>query len=205
LLVVEISIATRVSATYTFPIKGAGAGDVTDIRRSSRADRRRQNAPFAGPDRRKGIPDAVRVYSQIVGSELQIFVQDPITAASSMSAREALLRHCQRSRTGVVVMDLEKATYLDTPGLSMLFDLKKEINSQGRAFYLQNPSRCVQRMLNLTRMVRLFPVRFSTQSDVHAIPTARAVTPLAPASSAPPAADRAKTLPEDETLGAKSA
>jgi anti-anti-sigma factor len=92
-----------------------------------------------------------------------------------MGARDVLLRHCQRSRTGVVVLDVEKVTFLDTLGLAMLFDLKKEINSQGRAFYLQNPSRCVQRMLNLTRMVRLFPVRFSTQSDVHAIPVARAM------------------------------
>lgn len=190
-------------------IKDAGAGLVSDIRRSSRADRRRRNGPYAGSERRRGLSDAVRIYSQLVGSELQIFVQDPITAESSMNARDGLLRHCQRSRTGVVVLDVEKVTYLDTPGLAMLFDLKKEINSQGRAFYLQNPSRCVQRMLNLTRMVRLFPVRFSTQSDVHAIPAARAVdatrTAEMPAATASSESDTAIPLVQDDKLNAKSA
>jgi anti-anti-sigma factor len=171
---------------------------MADSRRASRADRRKRSGAFTGGERRGGIPDEVRIYSQTVSSELQVFIQDPITSDNVTSARDILQRHFQRSRTAVIVLDMEKCTYLDTTGLSMIFEMKKFVNSQGRAFYLQNPSRCVQRMLNLTRMVRLFPVRFTTTSDVHAIPTARPVEQASDSNARP--GNRRATAPKPEKV-----
>lgn len=149
-----------------------------EFRRSSRADRRKRTGTYTGEERRRPVPSTVTIYSQVTGAELQIFVQNPIIADNCTNAKEALLKHAQRSMSPVVVADLSKATYIDTPGLSTLFEVKRQVNAQGRAFYLQNPSRCVQRMLNITRMVRVFPIRFTTLSDVQAIPTAKSAIPL---------------------------
>lgn len=145
-----------------------------DLRRTSRADRRKRSGAWTGEERRRQTSPNVTVYSQVAGSELQVFVQNPIVAANCASAKVNLQKHCQRSQSPIVVLDLQKSTYIDTPGLSLVFELKRQINAQGRAFYLQNPSRCVQRMLNITRMVRVFPVRFTAMSDVQAIPKAAA-------------------------------
>jgi anti-sigma B factor antagonist len=137
---------------------------MTDARRSSRADRRKtaDTPQPTGENRRQPPPLQVTVHSQVRLDELQLFVRDPITAENCLSAKEQILSHAQRSDSPAVVVDLEKATYIDTTGLAVLFDVKKQISAQGRSFFIQNPSRSVLRMLNITRMNRVFSVRFTT-------------------------------------------
>ena len=81
--------------------------------------------------------------------------------------------------TPTVVVDLYKTTYIDTPGLSILYELKQELAAKGRSLLLQNPSRCVLRMLNITRMYRIFPYR-NTSTDVEMIPAAKSGAPPPP-------------------------
>ena len=101
------------------------------------------------------------ITSQVVGDELHLFVRDPVTAANCMNAKELLLNHVHKHPGPVVVVDLESSPYVDTTALAVLFDVKKQVTQQGRSFFLQNPSRSVLRMLNLTRMNRIFSIRFT--------------------------------------------
>ena len=144
------------------------------IKRGGRADRRRHVGTHPGEERRAEPLRTLTVYSQIIGSELQVFVQNPIMATNLTHARESLIHHSRRADVPVLVLDVSKCTYLDTPGLSLLFELKRMANTRGQAFYLQNPARAVLRMLNITRMIRIFPIRTTENSDANAIPVARA-------------------------------
>lgn len=144
------------------------------MRRRSRADRRRALDAIPELDRRHGASEDARIYSQVHGNELQIFVQDPITSDNCNIARAALEKHLQAHPLPVVVLDLQKVAYIDTPGLSTVFDVKKDIAAQGRLMYLQNPSRCVLRMLNITRLNRVFPVRY-TNTDGERIPMSQPI------------------------------
>jgi anti-anti-sigma factor len=153
---------------------------MTDTRRNSRADRRRRAGTYEGGERRKPAPATMTMYSQTRDNELQIYVQSPITADNAPLAKETLAKHVERSKaTRTVVVDLYKTTYIDTPGLSILYELKQELAAKGRSLILQNPSRCVLRMLNITRMYRIFPYR-NTSTDVEVIPSAKSGTPPPP-------------------------
>lgn len=146
---------------------------MSHARRPSRAERRKRTDPArVTPERRKGPPTEVAVYSQVTGRELQIFLHDPLTAENSGHARECFQHHLRRSPLADVVVDLERCAFIDTPGLSLLFDVKQTLAAQGRSLLLQNPSRVVLRMLNITRMTRIFPVRI-TNTDNQPIPVTR--------------------------------
>jgi len=165
---------------------------MADIRRASRADRRRRSNPaYDGPERRTGQVHAVKVYSQIHNDEMQVFVQNPIISDNLSSAREELSKHSQRSRTLPVIVDLQKTTYVDTPGLSVLLELRRELTAQGRQLIIQNPSRSVLRMLNITRMNRVFTLRTTANADTVPIPGAVTKRP-----------DGTPLPPEDSPLGA---
>lgn len=149
---------------------------MAELKRTGRADRRRGKASsYTGIERRQPPKTTLTVYSQVIGSELQIFPQGPITSDNAAHARDALAQHTRRSDAPDVVLDLQKCTYLDTPGLALLFEMKKHVNAEGRAFYIQNPARAVLRMLNITQMARVFPIRNTQTSDAHVIPSAREV------------------------------
>lgn len=139
-------------------------------RRQSRADRRRRQEAFVEGDRRRGLPLEVRCLSQVMGAELVVYVQDPIGAENAASAKASLLEHVESHPQYPVVLDLQKCTYIDTPGLGVLVEVKKLLAARGRSLLLQNPSRPVLRMLNITLLNRVFPIRFTTREEER-IPT----------------------------------
>lgn len=149
------------------------------MNRSSRADRRKKPSEIrAGKEeRRRTIPltEAV-VRSQLAGQEMQIFIGSPLLAENCSAARTLLQQHSSRSDTPVLVVDLERCPYMDTPGLSLIFEMKKRWQEGGREFILQNPSRSVQRIMNITRMHRVFQIR-QTSVDLERIPAARVASP----------------------------
>ena len=143
---------------------------MADIKRPvTRADRRQTTR---GNESRLS-PSTFNAYSQVLGEELQIFAQTSIIADNIVAAREELRRHLLRNaNTKAVAIDLQKADLVDTRGLALLFDFKREAAGQGRSFILQNPSRAVLRLLNITRLTRIFPVRMTAVADTLAIPRA---------------------------------
>lgn len=149
---------------------------MSEVKRSSRADRRRNRDAFVGMDRRGSRPSPPKILSQKVGEELHIHLQSVITADNTVTVRESLLTHSARYQTMVVGLDLEKVPYMDTTGLSLIFEFKRMLAEKDRQLVLMNPSRIVQRMLNITRMSRVFPIR-TTSPNLERIPTAGPVSP----------------------------
>lgn len=145
--------------------------------RTSRADRRRGAPPEThAQDRRTSIdPTDFKAHSQVKQNELQVFVKSTMTAANCAASREGLKEHTSRSPEKLVALDLEHCPYMDTPGLSVVFELKKALEAEGRGLILQNPSRAVQRILNITQMFRVFTVRMCS-SDLEKIPAAAPVS-----------------------------
>ncbi len=161
---------------------------MSDLRRSSRADRRRRLNAAQNEERRSGPPSEVTVYSQVREGELILFVQDPLIADNCASARHTLIAHLKRAPQAPTAIDLQKCAYIDTPGLSLLFEIKRDLEAHGRSFLLQNPSRAVLRMLNITKMARIFPMRM-TNTDHELIPAAKNPSLL---PSTPPGAPAAR-------------
>ncbi|MCX7716823.1 MAG: STAS domain-containing protein [Candidatus Sumerlaeaceae bacterium] len=133
-----------------------------DRLKSSRAERNR----FATDN--DVSPSALsdfRAYSQVTGQETVIYAQNSITAGNSGPAHEVLLQHANRSKTPVVVLDLEKAEIVDTTGLGVLVEIRKILASANRRVEIQNPSRALLRIMNITSVSRLFPVRTSRPAE----------------------------------------
>ena len=151
---------------------------MTSLRRSSRADRRRTACAVMVPERRTGTASEFGARSQLQGEELLIQVRGAVTAATVGRAEKILQAHIQTHSAAVlVVIDLQDCCYMETPGLSLLFDLKRSLEAQGRSLILQNPSRAVLRILNITRMGRIFRFRMTT-TDHEKIPIARTPQPV---------------------------
>lgn len=176
------SVRDAPASCLAVQVLGKDARDMNSLRRSSRADRRKQRDSWQVHERRKGAPSEVSIWTQLEEEELLIFVQCSLTASNCAQAREVLTKHFQRAPAAVMVLDLEKCGYLETPGLGLLFELKRGLELQGKRLILQNPSRVVLRMLNITQTARIFPFRM-TNTDHERIPVSRAAE-VSPSSSA---------------------
>ena len=145
---------------------------MTEPRRSSRADRRKGAVILSPDEDRRNKPSMeVRIHPEIREEEVQLVVCDPITADNCFQAKKTMMALAVRHPGPVVVIDLAKSSYIDTTALAILFDVKKQITQQGRSFFLQDPSRSVLRMLNLTRMNRFFSIRFTANDESGVIRT----------------------------------
>lgn len=126
------------------------------------------------PERRTGTASEFAARSQLQGGELLILVRGAVTAANVGRAQKVLQAHLHAlGAAAVVAVDLQSCCYMETPGLSLLFDLKRSLEAEGKSLILQNPSRAVLRILNITRMGRIFRFRMTT-TDHEMIPLARA-------------------------------
>jgi anti-anti-sigma factor len=133
------------------------------IRKTSRNDLRRPLAPGEEPPpgaqmRRQGPPpfEARAIESN---AEMLVRIRCPICADNALECSSGLRTVMASSPALKVVLDMSACPYLDTPGLGVLVEIRKQMTDDGRALWIQAPSRSVTRMLNLTRMMRLFPLR----------------------------------------------
>src|SRR6476620_9467983 len=95
--------------------------------RTSRADRRRRSnadRPAHAERRRTTALTEATIRSQVAGDQVQLFIGSPIMADNCAAARLQLEQHSRRVALPVVVVDLEQCAYMDTPGLSLMFELK---------------------------------------------------------------------------------
>lgn len=135
--------------------------------RKSRADRRRDSGALApATERRSPVPALVPVVRSVVRKDrLNLYLQTELVAENCASSKAVLLQHCARSKRKVVIIDLEQCSYIDTAGLSVLIEIRKAVEQQGAVLVLENPSRGVLRLLNLTRMNRFFELRFTSKDQ----------------------------------------
>lgn len=135
--------------------------------RKSRADRRRNSAgTLPDADRRASGPALVPIIRSVVRKDrLNLYIRTELVAENCAASKAAVLQHCARSKRNLVIIDLEQCGYLDTAGLSILVEIRKALEQQGSILILENPSRGVLRLLNLTRMNRFFELRFTSEDQ----------------------------------------
>lgn len=117
-----------------------------------------QPLPVGAEHRRPG-PPPVQMEAAAVSGELIIRVQCPVCADNLAEFATTVRKVLAQDNAPKVVTDMNGCPYMDTPGLALWVELKKELQGQGRQLWIQAPSRSVARILNLTKLVRVFPIR----------------------------------------------
>jgi anti-anti-sigma factor len=138
------------------------------IRKTSRNDMRRPLAPGEelppGAHLRRQGPPPFEARAIASSEEILVRIQCPICADNLLECTAGLRKVMASSPAPKVVLDMSACPFLDTPGLGVLAEMRKQVTDDGRTLWIQAPSRSVTRLLNLTKMTRLFPLR-PTQPD----------------------------------------
>jgi anti-anti-sigma factor len=106
-----------------------------------------------GPVHPVGLSLAVELREQTavvtVGGELEFGTASPL--------RTLLLEFAQGS-TDAVVLDLERVTFLDSSGISLLLQAKQRFEAQGCEFVLRRPAQPIARVLELAGVAPMFRI-----------------------------------------------
>ncbi len=81
-------------------------------------------------------------------------------------ARKALLDSIGRARSGGVVVDLERVSYIDSSGIASLVEAFQKARQQGTPFGLAVISPAVRRVLELSRLDKVFPIHESIEQGL---------------------------------------
>lgn len=130
------------------------------IRRSSRSDMRRMDRHIEGDDRRRDEPPDLNVTAQIKDNNLLLRLDNVLMAGNSFSLRDAVNRALAESNdVNRVILNMEKATYVDTGGLSLLLELHKRFTAENKTFILFRVTPRVKQILNIVNMDKVFNIR----------------------------------------------
>lgn len=109
------------------------------------------------------------VERQVEPSGVALQVTGDLDAANSQILREALVAAIDEAVDGLVVVDLTHVNYIDSVGLGTLVSGLKRGNEHGvrLRFVVTNPQ--IQKVLNITGLVRLLEV-YETRESALAAP-----------------------------------
>lgn len=89
-------------------------------------------------------------------------LQGEMDVYTTPRAKDAMLSLVEKGYHHLIV-DLRHAEYLDSTGLGMLVGTLKRVREQGGDLHLVAPSARVRRLLEITRLVNVFPIDASEQ------------------------------------------
>ena len=84
----------------------------------------------------------------------------------SPTARKALLDSIGRIRRGSIVVDLEAVSYIDSSGIASLVEAFQKARQQGTPFGLAMVSPAVRRVLELSRLDKVFEIHESIEEGL---------------------------------------
>ena len=84
----------------------------------------------------------------------------------SPTARKALLDSIGRIRRGSIVVDLEAVSYIDSSGIASLVEAFQKARQQGTPFGLAVVSPAVRRVLELSRLDKVFAIHESIEEGL---------------------------------------
>jgi anti-anti-sigma factor len=133
------------------------------IRKTSRNEMRSPVAPDeplppSAEHRRQG-PAPFEATAFATPEELLVRITSPMCADNIPECGTGLRQITACHPAPMIVLDMSACPFMDTPGLAVLVETRKNITSAQRTLWIQAPSRSVARMLSLTKMTRLFPIR----------------------------------------------
>ena len=130
------------------------------IRRKSRADMRRMERHIEGDDRRRDEPPDLNVTSQIKDNNLLLRLDNVLMAGNSFSLRDAASRALDENKNiNRIIINMEKATYVDTGGISLLLELHKQFTAEKKTFILFRVTPRVKQILDMVNLDKVFNIR----------------------------------------------
>ena len=90
-------------------------------------------------------------------------VDGDITLHNSPEVRKVLLNLLKQERMSRVVVNLEKAKYIDSAGVASLVEALKASREMNSSFALYGLSRTAREVLELTRLIKVFEIYDSEQ------------------------------------------
>jgi anti-sigma B factor antagonist len=97
-------------------------------------------------------------------------VDGDITLHNSPEVRKVLLDLLKREQLPRVVVNLEKAKYIDSAGVASLVEALKASREMKSGFALYGLSRTAREVLELTRLIKVFDVFESEQEALAGLP-----------------------------------
>lgn len=91
-----------------------------------------------------------------------IELQGEMDVYTTPQAKEVMLSLLEKGYHHLIV-DLQRTEYLDSTGLGMLVGTLKRLREQGGDLHLVAPSPRVRRLLEITRLVHVFPIDATEQ------------------------------------------
>jgi anti-sigma B factor antagonist len=87
-----------------------------------------------------------------------VVVRGVIKLGESALAFSSFLREVLDGGSNAVVVDLEGIDHVDSTGLGELVGYLQRFEAQGRKMAFVNPARRLRKLLELTRLVEVFPI-----------------------------------------------
>ena len=97
----------------------------------------------------------VRVLTNQKGNVMVLGVQGRIVRGETESLREAVV---SRPHASVIVLDLARVKTIDAGGLGVMLELRAYAESRGIEFRLENVTKLVRRILEITNLDSVFEV-----------------------------------------------
>ena len=97
----------------------------------------------------------LKVHTRNLGNVAVVCLQGRFVNGETASLRRAI---DSQSRVSAVVLDLARVSTIDAGGLGLMLELRKQTESRGIRFKLMNPSKSVNRVLEITRLDSVFEV-----------------------------------------------
>ena len=101
----------------------------------------------------------LRVHARNLGNVAFLCIQGQIVTGETETLRNAV--HSQSDAqpdVSTVVLDLARVSTVDAGGLSVMLQLREQVQSKGIGFKLMNVSKLVGRVLEITRLDSVFEV-----------------------------------------------
>lgn len=89
-----------------------------------------------------------------------------IDLESSPAVRDALLASVRRAAPGRVLVDLAAVTYIDSSGIASLVEAYQKARQTGVGFALAVVGPAVLRVLQLSRLDKIFPIHESVEEGL---------------------------------------
>src|SRR5215470_7013710 len=105
----------------------------------------------------------VKVHDTKIGNVALLCVEVKIVRGETDALRRAVLAQVDAS---VVVLDLTRVNIIDAGGLGVMLELREYTESRGVEFRLENVTKLVRRILEITRLDSVFKISGNDRPDV---------------------------------------
>ncbi len=100
----------------------------------------------------------MEVKTRLVDNIIVYTVKGEIDMYEASSLHETYLKETAKHRNASVVIDMEQASYIDSSGIGVLFQMYSDSKTRKTLFCLCNVGGMIEKLFKLSRMISVFPI-----------------------------------------------